>query len=189
MALTIVNAPGSEPLTLTETKSHLRVTTTDEDALITALITAARESAENYTNRAFITQTFDLTLDSFPPSIVVPKAPLQSVTSVTYLDTDGVSQTLSTTEYTVDTKSEPGRIVESYTGEWPDTREEINAVTVRFVAGYGLAAAVPQAIKQGMLLHIGHMYANRENVLVGVPAQVLPMSCEYLYQPYRVYQF
>lgn len=189
MALTLVTAPTVEPLTIAEAKAHLRVTSTDEDALITALIVAAREHAERFTRRALITQTWDLTLDSFPAEIVVPFPKLQSVTSITYVDSNGASQTLLTTEYTVDTKSEPGRVVEAYDKAWPSTRDVINAVTVRFVAGYGLAAAVPSSIKQGMLMHIGHMYANRESVNIGNISSEIPMTTEYLYMPHRVYRF
>lgn len=189
MALTLVTAPATEPVTLAEAKSHLRVTTTDDDVLITALIVAARESAESAMGRALITQTWDMTIDGFPPVIDVPLPPLQSVTSINYVDENGDSQTLATTEYTVDIKSSPGRLVESYGKTWPTTRDVINAVTVRFVAGYGASASVPQAIKQGMLMHIGHMYANRESVLVGIQAQDMPQASAFLYQPYRVYRF
>ena len=189
MALTLVTAPAVEPLTLAEAKGHLRVTTTDEDALITALIVAAREYAETFTRRALITQTWDLTLDSFPSEIVMPMPALQSVTSITYIDVDGASQTLPTTEYTVDIKSAPGRIVEAYGKAWPTTRPVINAVTVRFVAGYGLAVSVPKSIVQGMLMHIGHMFANRESVNIGNISSEVPMTTEYLYMPHRVYRF
>lgn len=189
MPLTLVTAPEVEPITLTEAKLHLRVTENNEDALISALIIAAREGAESFTRRAIITQTWDLTLDEFPEEIETPFPKLQSVSSVTYIDTDGNSQTLNASEYTVDTKSEPGRVVEAYGKTWPSTRDVINAVTVRFVAGYGLASAVPKSLVQGMLMHIGHMYANRESVNIGNISSEIPMSTEYLYLPHRVYRF
>lgn len=189
MGLTLNAAPATDPLTLAEAKAHLRVTATDEDALITSLITAATDSAEIFTGRALVTQTWDLTLDSFPCVIEVPKPPLVSVTSITYIDTDGATQTLATTEYTVDTKSEPGRIVPAYGKYWPSTREVPNAVTIRFVAGYGNAAAVPKSIKQGMLMQIEHMFDNRGTVNIGNVVNEIPLTMQSLYNMHRVYRF
>lgn len=189
MALTLVTAPTSEPVSLAEAKEHLRVTATDEDALITSLVGSAKESAETITGRALITQTWDLSLDSFPQVIDIPKPPLVSVTSITYIDTAGATQTLASTEYTVDTKSEPGRIVPAYGKSWPSTRDIVNAVTVRFVAGYGNATAVPKSIKQGMLMHIEHMFDNRGTVNIGNVVNEIPLTMQSLYNMHRVYRF
>lgn len=186
MSLTIFSAPAAEPVSLVEAKSHLRVTSTDDDTLISALIVATREQAEAFTRRSLVTQTWDLTLDRFPETIEVPLPPLQSITSISYVDEEGVTQTMASSDYTVDTKSSPGRIVPAYGTSWPTTREIINAVTVRFVAGYGAALDVPQAIKNGMLLHIGHLYANRESVNIGGVVTQIPLTTDWLYAPYRI---
>lgn len=171
MALVLVTAPAVEPITLTEAKSHLRVDITDDDALITALIIAAREYCEGFQNRACITQTWDLWLDSFPSEdyIRIPLPPLQSVASVKYYGTDNAEYTMAAADYFVDNKSEPGRLVLAYGKSWPSVAlRPANGVVVRFVAGYGgTAANVPQKVKQAMLLLIGHWYANREAVLTG----------------------
>lgn len=190
MALTLVTAPVGEPFTLTDAKDHLRITIDTEDSLINALIVSAREFAEGNTRRALITQTWDLTLDAFPDAIEVPLPPLQSVTSVTYIDTAGTTQTLvANTDYTVDTKSEPGRIVPAYGKSWPSTRDIVNAVTVRFVAGYGNATAVPKSIKQAMLMHIEHMFDNRGTVNIGNVVNEIPLTMQSLYNMHRVYRF
>jgi uncharacterized phiE125 gp8 family phage protein len=134
---------------------------TTADPWLTAGIIAAREYGETFTHRAFITQTHDLKLDGFPCSddaIRLPKAPLISITSVTYVDTNGDTQTWSNTLYTVDApsgpKAERGRIVPNYGQVFPSTRDVINAVTVRFVAGYGAASAVPSLIKTCLKEHL-----------------------------------
>lgn len=189
MALTLVTAPTSDPVSLAEVKEHLRITSTDEDALITSLVGSAKESGETITGRALITQTWDLSLDSFPQVIDIPKPPLQSVTSITYIDTDGATQTLASTEYTVDTKTEPGRIVPAYGKSWPSTRDIVNAVTVRFVAGYGNATAVPKSLKQAMLMHIEHMFGNRGTVAIGNIVNEIPLTMQSLYSMHRVYRF
>lgn len=143
-------------------------TNSTSDPDLTRLIISARVTAERITRRALITQTWDLFLDAFPAwKLGVPKPNLQSVTSITYVDTDGVSQTLDTDQYLVDIKSEPGRITPAYGLIWPSTRAQSNAVTVRFVAGYGAAAAVPDGVKNWMLVRIKQMWDNRAATITG----------------------
>lgn len=183
MSLSLVTEPATEPITLDEAKAHLRVSITDDDALITALIVAARERAEQETRRALITQTWDATGRYFPGVIRVPKPPLISVTHVKYFDTANVEQTLNATTFyktsaPAGPDAGPGRISLRYGQVWPSVYAEEDVVTVRFVAGYGAAADVPQTIKQGMLLAIGHWYANRETAVVGTIVAALPMGAQ-----------
>lgn len=167
-ALTLFAAPAAEPITLAETKDTIKVDVADDDALITRLIIAARMSAERITRRALVTQTWDLSLDAFPRwELSIPKPTLQSVSSIAYVDANGATQTLAADQYLVDAKSEPGRITPAFGLVWPVTRWQTNAVTVRFVAGYGAAAAVPQGIKNWMLMRIKSLYENREQLVVG----------------------
>lgn len=184
MGLVLVTGPAAEPVTLAEAKAHLRVDIADDDALISSLITAARGQLEGDTRRAFVTQTWDYTLGSFPPArkLDLPLPPLASVTSITYKDAEGNVSTFPSANYVVDTSEVFGRIVlkDGYT--WPSTiLWPAAAVTVRFVAGYGTAAAVPQTAKQALLLLVGHWYENRETVIAaGVLAREVPMAYERL---------
>jgi len=180
MALTLVTAPTVEPVTVADIKSHLRIDTTDEDTLIEDYITAAREYCERYQNRAYITQTWNLTLNDFPDGdeIEIPLPPLQSITSIKYYGTDDTEYTLSTDDYMVDTDSEVGRVVLKYAKTWPSiTLRPANAVVIQFVAGYGDADTdVPERIKQAIKLLVGHLYENREATsirsIVNVPFAV-----------------
>lgn len=148
-------------------------TNTTSDPELNALIKAARHAAEGYTRRALVTQTWDMTLDHFPCwEMSIPKPTLQSVTSITYVDSDGVTQTLAADQYKVDIASAPARITPAYGLVWPITRWQTNAVTVRFVAGYGAAAAVPDGIKAWMIIRIKHLFDNPSPVAVGTRSQV-----------------
>ena len=150
----------TEPVTLAEAKLHLRgVDDTAEDALITALISAARETCEDRIEGTIPVTGWRLTLDAFPDAIKLPRGPVASVESVKYLDAAGVEQTLSPLDYLVDTASMQGYIVPAYGKAWPDTRGQINAVAVEYTAG---SDAAPHALKAWMLLAIGEMFANRE---------------------------
>ena len=166
MRVRVLTPPVAEPVTLAEAKLHLRVDTVDEDSLILALIAVARQAAEHETGRALITQTLRLTLGAFPAdgAIKLPQGPVQSITQVQYVDTAGATQTLSGSLYALDNASEYSDhyLLPAYDTTWPTPRDQPNAVWVDYVAGYGNAGAVPQAIKQWLLLAIGDVYANRE---------------------------
>lgn len=194
MGYKLKTAPTVEPITSTEAKLHLKIDSdTTDDTLIAALITAARESCENYTGRAFINQTWELTLEEWPEdtedaSIVLRPAPLSSITSITYKDENGTTQTASaSTLYEADTYSEPGRACLKYGQLWPSIQEIQNSIKVTYVVGYGAAAsAVPGPIKAAILMLIGHLYEHRESVAVGVSVNEMPMGVQFLLDPYRV---
>ena len=160
-------------------------TNTTEDPLLSALILAAREHVEAFTRRALVTQTWDLKLDGFPSVIRVPRPPLQSITSISYIDSNGATQTWAAANYSVDTSSQPGRIEPAYGISYPTLRGVPNAVTIRFVAGYGAAAAVPQSVKQAILLFVAHLYENREPVSPAAMSPV-PMAFDALLWPHRM---
>lgn len=193
MPLVLQTAPTTEPVTTAEAKTHLRVTTSDDDTYIGTLITVARRHVETITGRALINQTWDYFLDNFPPGdkIVIPLPRLSSVTSVKYTDKDNVQTTFAASKYIVDTNNEPGQIVLAYGESWPTfTPKPINAVEIRFVAGYGSGAAnVPEGIKQAMLLLIAHWYENREPVNIGNIVTEIPETINALLWPYRIMQF
>lgn len=163
--------PTAEPVSLAEAKLHLRVDVEDDDLLIERLISAAREYIEEATGRALLNQTWELTLDGWPEGnyIELPRAPLSSVTSIVYTDSDDTDNTFAATNYSVDTSSEPGRVVLKSGCSWP-TASLANgqAITVTYVAGYGsLPTNVPGQLRQAVLMLTGHWYENREAVLIG----------------------
>lgn len=194
MNLKIITAPTIEPVTLTEAKAHLRVTGTDSDTLITSLIVAARQHCEAITCRALASATFELILDDFTDKIVLPMSPVESVTSIKYTDSDSIETTLMDTEYILYT-SEPAVIVPDYDVSWPSFTEfPLGAVKIRYVAGYRAASTdanlhIPEAIKQAILLVIGHLYENRQEYIIGQTIAKIPLAAEALLTPYRIWSF
>ena len=177
----ITTSPAVEPVSLTDMKLHLRVTSTADNDLITSLIQAARQWCEDYENRAYITQTITAKMDSFCNEIEIPKPRLQSVTSIKYIDVDGNQQTLSDSCYDVDIYGEPGRITLAYNQSWLGIRGDVNGIEIIYKAGYGDAApAVPKKTIAAIKLLAAHLYENREASLVGVAASELPMGVESL---------
>jgi len=193
MGLTLITGPTVEPLTLAEARDQLRIDGEDEDTLLAGLIQAAREWAEAFTRRALITQTWELVLNTWPTGdrFSLPLPPLQSVTSIKYTDIDGDEATFSSASYIADTDHTPGRIVLKNGYSWPAvTLREVSGIRVRFVAGYGAAAAdTPQVIRQAMLLVVGHLYENREDTVATGNLRTIPLGAEMLAWNRRVMAF
>lgn len=194
MGLLLVTPPAAEPLTLVEAKAQCRVDGDDEDGLFAGYILAARCAVEDFTRRKLATQTWDYTIDCdwprprvggyYRPLITLPCAPLQSVTSVKYYDTAGVVQTLATDQYRVDLSELEGRIQPAYGVTWPSVRDQIATIVVRIVVGY---TAIPEPIRQAMLLTVSHFDKNRESVITGTIVSEMPQSAQALLFPYRVF--
>lgn len=190
MAIKLITAPAKEPVSLSEAKLHLRVDHGDEDQLISSLVKTARQMIETLTGRALITQTLELVADNWPDTFYL-RPPLQSITSIKYKDTDGTESTVDSGGYITDIDNEPGRVTPAYGEVWPTTTlYPIAGIRVRFVSGYGLTEAdVPAPLRQAMLLLIGHLYENREEVTAqpGIVVAKLPWAVEQLIAPYRMW--
>lgn len=176
---TLVTGPTEEPVDFATLKLHMRVTIDDDDALIASYLVAARTYVEEAYDRALVTQTWDYSLDAFPwaaQSIDLPIWPLQSVTSVTYTDSNNNPTVWSSANYFVDTVKKPGRIVLAIGQGWPSvTLRAAGAVVIRFVAGYGAPAVVPWTTKTALMLLVEHWYENREPIMAQrgvVPAEI-----------------
>lgn len=141
---------------------------TAEDTYITGLITTARRICENEARRSFITRTYVLYLDEFPPAgeeIILPMPPAATITSIVYTDVAGTATTWTATEYQLDTTGFTSRLRPAYGYDWPSTTlREMAGVAITYTAGYGAtAASVPDEIRHALFMVIGDLYENREN--------------------------
>jgi len=181
--------PVAEPVTLDEVKANTRVDTADADTRLATLIEVARDNVERITERALLTQTWERRLDCFPRApagICLERPPLQSVTSLTYIDPDGVEQTLDPSKYTVNTFDEPGRVYPAFGEVWPETRDEPDAVRVVYVAGWTEAAKVPGSIRESIIRLASLWFDENAPVVVGTSVSALPHDVDELLAPYRI---
>jgi uncharacterized phiE125 gp8 family phage protein len=187
MAVIKTVEPSVEPVTLAEAKAHCRVEVADDDAYITALITAVRQVAEQELQRTLTTSTYKLVLPGFTAkSIELPYPVLQSVTSLKYWDAAGVQQTMLNTLYRLDTVSQPGSV--TVIDAWPATQDRPDAVEIIYVAGWINAAAVPQSIKHWMLMRVETLYDARADFSVGRSLVSISMPfADSLLDPHRVW--
>jgi uncharacterized phiE125 gp8 family phage protein len=192
MRTQLITKPAIEPISLATAKEQCRVdaTFTLDDDYISSLIVAARQWAEGYTGKSFISQVWELKLDRWHFPIRLQRGPLISVTSITYVDSEGSSRILSALDYQVVASNIPPLIVPSYATVWPSLRVQPDAATVTYVAGYGAAMTdVPQQIRQAIKMLVAHWYEHREPAIVGAPVAQVPMTVESLLAMDRIFNF
>lgn len=175
----LTTAPAVEPLSVDDDiKPHLAlVGISTHDTMLASMAKTARTWLERQLNRGFIDQTWKLRLDDWPRDrvIILDRLPVQSVSSVEYLDTDHALQTLATTEYVVDQTSEPARVIAAPEKIWPGLSSKPNAVIVTFSVGYGPAASdVPDSLRSAMLEIVAHQFRHRGDE-IGFPWEDLPL--------------
>ena len=210
MALTLIEPPEDDPVSLEEAKDHCRFPYDDEDNLIVGLIKAATASVEKHTGLALITQTWEYRRDEFERPLLltdatltgtrpirIPISPIQSVNSFSYVDADGETTVLydsvgspvvDTGEIAIDLHSRPARIVPLANVTWPTSMYAANSLVIQVVAGFGdHPDSVPAPLKQAILLLVGHWFQNR-----GTMAEVssrsmveIPNGISFLIDPYR----
>ena len=205
--LSRVTGPQSEPITLVEAKAQLLVEHTEQDVFINSTIRGARDvldGPQGELGRALIEQTWEMKLDCFPAGgerILIPLPPLRSIDQITYVDTQGLTQTLDSSVFQVVGigTTRRGWIVEAFGKTWPSTRDIADAVTIQFTAGYepgtgspiDLAANVPERLKRAMLMLIADWYEFRETAVIGTVSSEIKIArrFEALISPFRVEWF
>lgn len=165
------SAPSTNPITTAEAKEHARITISAEDTWIDKYIASATKLFEAHIGRQMVTATWRMKMRRFPAwTIRMSWPPFASVTTLAYVDTAGTSQTLVlTTDYVIETDSEPGIIEPAYGKTWPATRSQTGAVTITYLAGYGTASSVPDlfktAIAQGVVDLDNHRGTPRQGTI------------------------
>ena len=187
----VITKPTQRFISLDEAKNHLKIDVdcnTDDD-LILSLIEASHEIVEKYADIYIGSQTVAMQMDSLQGSIYglyylleVPKYPINSITKIEYKDENGVYQTLSTAKYEVDLVSNPARI---YFYETPVySYNYLSNIKITFNAGY---LDIPYTLKAAMMMIIGHLYENRQDVVTGTMVNELPQGSKHLMDMFKNY--
>ena len=181
MNLVKTHDAAQEPISLDDVRNQLRIVAgqSDDDAL-EQFIVAIRHKVETFLGRTLITSIWQLKLDCFESLIELPMAPVSSVDSISYVDSNGDSQ-----EFTDFQFDRSGRLMPSFNSVWPETRKQFDAVTITYTAG---DEQVNQDIKLAMLLMIGACDINREDNLIGTIVAEIPNGAKNILLPYRSYK-
>lgn len=184
MSLITIPGEAAEPATLAEVRTHLNLAADEEpDSHLASLLTAARQAAEEYTERLFTDAEYTLLLDGLTTRIDFPVAPVGEDFSVTYLDPAGEEQQLPVGTYRL--YPHPDRPALIAAGALPEVLATPGSVRVRFKGGHGPNNPVKRNVVHAIMLTIGHLYANREDVVVGAPAVELPSGSKALLAGHR----
>lgn len=190
MPVVVITPPDEPVVSLVEAKAHLRVDFDDDNDYIEGLVGAAiglLDGPAGWLGRALVTQTLEWRGDEFGTcGISLPFPPIAEVLSVSYADEDGAEQTVPDTDYRLVGQPNMPRLALSYGASWPSVRWQSEAVRIQYDAGYGAAEDVPAAIKQAILLMVGHWYSNREAVTLGQIATEIPLAARSLLFPYQI---
>jgi len=187
---------ATEPVTVEELKSHLRVETTHDDTYLGLCITAARQTAKNLLRRSLVNTEWVLTIDSFQDKIELPMAaPLSTIATdvaIRYTNSSGAEATVNSSCYYVDRRAEPAFIREATDSEWPDNIGDAEgAVSITYRAGYSSvtppATVAPVAIQHWIKQRAAQMYEFREPIITGTIQSELPRDyIDGLLDPYRL---
>ena len=186
----VVTGPAAEPLDLDQVRRQVRQIEGIDDTSLLDFIARVRGCVEDYLHRSLITQTREQVMDCFPRGMPIELqfGPVQSLSSVKYLDDSDVEQTESAANYETDIYSVPARVQPRFGRIWPVLLPGLNRVRVRYVAGYGASHAdVPPGIKTGMMLIIGTLYEHREDIVVGATAVEIPQGARAYLLPHVVH--
>ena len=192
MGLTQTSKPSGEPVTLDAFKNHARIDGEHDNDAAQLLLRSATRHIEHLTARQFVNATWQYTFAAWPASgtIWIPKAPLVSVTSITYLDGAGDTQTVSADVYQAVTSEAPGSIVLKYGQSWPAARDDTESITVSFIAGYGADAANVTEVARFAIQRLGtYWYWNPGlGEITGRGAQTItPIDVDSAIQNLKVY--
>ncbi len=184
MSIILTAPPVVEPVSLADAKDHVRISHTNDDTYITALIAAARRTIESRTSLCMIQQGWSVFFDRWPynDSVTIPLDPLIAITDIVLHGEDDTPATLDPAHYFVDKVTWPSRVVLRHGRSTPQPGRVANGIEVKVTAGYGTtAASVPQELKQAVLLTVAAWFANRGEEQGGT----LPVMARGLIQPYR----
>ncbi|MBZ2208476.1 head-tail connector protein [Massilia soli] len=155
----LVTPPVNMAVAIVDARTHARIDGTERDTEIELVVRSITEDAEHICGRAFISQTWRVTLDAFPDAIQLPMSPAASVLSVRYLDENGFDQALDPADYYLDKVSEPGYLIPASGRAWPATAAHANAVSVDVVCGFGADESfVPASIKGYILAKVAEHF-------------------------------
>jgi uncharacterized phiE125 gp8 family phage protein len=175
MPAILTTPPAVEPVTLAETKGHLRVSHADEDDAITRMILSARRHLELQTGLCFITQTWSCFRDAWPEAgdVKLPVAPVMSLGDVKVYGEDDIAAVIDPAHYFLDGVSRPARLVLRNSRIWPPPGRQANGIEIAVTAGYGAtASAVPQPLREALLQLVAHWYGHRGDETVRLPLQI-----------------
>lgn len=185
MTVIRVSAPEKDPVTVEDLKKHSIIEFSDDDDYLGVLIGVATEIVERESGLLFVEQRWVESCDGFPVAeIELSKAPVRSITSIKYIDSDGSETTMSNDLYQNNLDAKPALLLPAYGEGWPSTRSQYGAVKIEYSCGFSALdeaefSSVPKIAKQAIRMMAYHLYDNRE-VVSPVALKEIPCGVAHL---------
>jgi uncharacterized phiE125 gp8 family phage protein len=191
-SLTTTSRTVASVITTADAKDHLRVDNSDEDSLIDRLVLASIDAIEARIRSSMVPASLILLAPRFPTCagyFALPRAPVRSITSITYVDSDGTQQTMDGSDYVLNGDEKPATVGLSDPSSvpWPtDLASRRDAVRIRYEAGPATINDVSDSLVAATMLMIGHLYENRQAVVTGTIATKVPDAVEALIARHQI---
>lgn len=184
----LVTAATFEPVSLAEAKKQVELPLAygAHDNHLSALIQAARETVEHDTGMVLCSSTWQWKLDHFPDDdeLEFVQRPISAISSITYVDSAGTTQTWSSDYYLLDQYAEVPSVQLKYLAQWPTVRGGPQDVTINYTAGYASQDAIPRLLRQAVLLLVAHWFEQRTPVITGSISSDIPETYQALVNRY-----
>jgi uncharacterized phiE125 gp8 family phage protein len=186
MSAFLLTGPAAEPLSLAEAKAYLRVEHDDDDAVITALVAAARGQIEALTRRALLLQSWRLVRDGWPANgrIALRIGPLRALTAARVFDAAGTAHPIDVGNFVVDAAD---NAIAAPCWSLPVPGRRFAGIELDLELGFGSTAGeVPEPLRQAVRALLAHWYENRDVVTAGASGAALPGSVAAMIASYRM---
>lgn len=184
--VTVVTRPTSLPVTLATAKKWLRIDHADDDTIINHALASAVASIDgpNGIGIAMMSQTWRRSMSDFCDRIWLPGWPVKSVSSITYLDADGVRQTVDSDDYVVDIDGSIASAFPAWGLSWPAARSRVGSIEVTYLVGEAAAADIRPNLISAVLMLTSHRYEYREAAVAGGLVEI-PLGVRSILDEYR----
>jgi uncharacterized phiE125 gp8 family phage protein len=186
MSAILLVPPAAEPWSVAEAKAFLRVEHGDDDAIIAALIAAARGHVEALTRRALLVQRWRLVLDAWPLDgrLSLRMGPLRSMIAARVFDVANNAHSIDVATFVVDAAA---NVIASPCWALPLPGRFTAGIELDVELGFGANAGdVPDALRHAIRMLVAHWYDNRGLAAIGANVAMLPAGVGALIAPYRM---
>ena len=185
-------ATGQKFIDTKDLQEHCGIALADSshDSFLDNLCLAAVDLFEQETNCHLLERTADYTVDAPPADgdpIYLPHWPVISIGDFQYVDSDGVTQTATSSDFIRSTTTRPASISLKDGKTWPVVPNQAATITIKDVkTGHATAAGVPMAVRQSILLLVAHYFENRETVIIGTNSSETPMATKMIWNTVKI---
>lgn len=176
---------GTTPVSLEQVKEANYIVGDADNALLGVYLSAACERFTQATGFVIAESEVLYTGSTFE-GLQLSYGPVKEILEVIYLDPFGEEKTIAPASIFFD-DARPATIALAGR-KWPQTNGMPGNVKVKYRAGHGLNESLPDLVRWAILVMVGTMYENREEVVTGTIVSPIPNSVNMVIDMYSSYK-